>query len=67
MKVRLDMTKCQGMGTCADECPSVFELDDFGYAALKSEDGTVPEGDEDKARAAVGGCAVNAIEIVEDQ
>jgi ferredoxin len=61
MRVRLDRTKCQGYGTCAEECPSLFELDEFGYAQLKVEDGAVPEGDEDRALAAERACPERAI------
>lgn len=60
MKAFIDSTKCSGYGACADTCPSVFEIDEFGFAALIG-DGTVPAGDEDKARAAASGCPENAI------
>lgn len=62
MKVLLDLTKCKGMGACADECPSVFQLDEFGYAELKVEGGVVPDGDEKAAEAAARACPEKAIE-----
>lgn len=62
MKVLLDLTKCKGMGACEDECPSVFKLDEFGYAELVVEDGLVPAGQEEAAVAAARACPENAIE-----
>lgn len=61
MKVHVDSTACSGFGACADACPTVFELDEFGYAAVKTEDGAVPEGEEDAARDAISRCPEHAI------
>jgi ferredoxin len=61
VEIRLDRTRCKGYGACAEECPSLFELDEFGYAQLKVADGTVPAGDEDAAFAAERGCPERAI------
>lgn len=60
MKAFVDSTKCSGYGTCADTCPSVFELDEWGYAVAR-DDGIVPASEEAAARAAAGGCPENAI------
>ena len=60
MKVFLDSTKCSGYGACADTCPSVFEIDEFGFGAIIGG-GAVPAGDEEAARAAAAGCPENAI------
>jgi ferredoxin len=60
MKVFLDSTKCSGYGSCADTCPSVFEVDEFGYAAVRNG-GLVPEGDEARAGAAATSCPESAI------
>ena len=30
MRVVLDATKCEAYGACADHCPSLFELDEWG-------------------------------------
>jgi len=60
MKAYLDSTQCSGYGTCAESCPSVFSLDEWGYAATRN-DGIVPAGAEDAVRAAVVGCPENAI------
>ncbi|WP_037370844.1 ferredoxin [Amycolatopsis orientalis] len=62
MKAFLDSTKCSGYGACAEACPSVFEVDEFGFGAVIG-DGTVPAGDEDQARAAVAACPEAAIRV----
>lgn len=62
MRAQVDATKCEGYGTCADHCPSLFQLDEWGYAAVVG-DGTVAEGDEDQARAAAADCPEHAITI----
>ena len=64
MKLRLDATKCSGYGVCAEVCPSLFKIDEFGYAALKG-DGSVPASEESRAHAAVKKCAQQAISIQE--
>lgn len=64
MKVLLDSTKCSAYGSCAEHCPSVFELDEWGYAALRNG-GAVPAGDEADARAAAADCPEKAITISE--
>jgi ferredoxin len=64
MKALIDSTKCSGYGACAETCPSVFEIDEFGFAALRT-DGTVPAGDEDAARSAAGGCPEQAITVLD--
>jgi ferredoxin len=63
MKVQLDSTKCTGYGKCAEVCPSLFSIDEFGFAAL-SGDGTVPAGDQAAAKAAASQCPERAITIV---
>lgn len=62
MKATVDATKCSGYGTCADTCPSVFDIDEWGYAAVVG-DGTVPDDDADKAKAAGAGCPEQAISL----
>lgn len=62
MKALINSTKCSGYGACADHCPSVFEIDEWGYGAIIG-DGQVPAGDEGKARAAMAGCPENAISL----
>lgn len=62
MKVMFDATKCSGYGRCAEICPSVFEIDEFGYAKVLG-DGTVPAADEAKATQAVAECPEKAISL----
>lgn len=62
MKARVDATKCSGYGSCAETCPEVFDLDEWGYAAVLG-DGTVPEGAAATVRAAEAGCPEQAISI----
>jgi ferredoxin len=62
VKLRLDATKCSGYGACAEVCPSLFEIDEFGYAILKG-DGSVPLSEEGRANTAVQRCAQHAISI----
>lgn len=64
MKAFLDPIKCSGFGACADACPSVFAIDEFGFAQLLNG-GVVPGGDQDQARAAAGSCPEVAIRIEE--
>jgi ferredoxin len=62
MKAHIDTTKCSGYGACADHCPSVFAIDEFGFGALAG-DGTVPAGEEGKARTAMADCPEHAITL----
>lgn len=62
MKAFIDSTKCSGYGACADHCPSVFEIDEFGFGAIKGA-GAVPAGDEEAARAAAADCPEHAITL----
>jgi len=63
MKVMFDATKCSGYGRCAEVCPAVFEMDEFGYGSVMG-DGTVPSGEEGNARRAEAECPENAIKLV---
>lgn len=64
MKVYVDSTRCSGYGACADICPSMFSLDEWGYAAVVTE--VVPDAAlEPQVRAAVAECPENAIRCEE--
>ncbi|PVX59523.1 ferredoxin [Rhodococcus globerulus] len=60
MKMQVDATKCEAFGACADLCPSLFILDEWGYASVIG-DGTVPDGDEQAAENALAACPEMAI------
>ncbi|MGF6595531.1 ferredoxin [Paraburkholderia sp. GAS448] len=60
MKVFLDATKCAGYGTCAEICPSRFQLDEFGYASVIGN-GEVAEGEQEKVLEAARRCPEKAI------
>ncbi|MGA4538968.1 ferredoxin [Uniformispora flossi] len=64
MKATVDATKCSAYGTCAEHCPSVFSLDEWGYAAVAG-DGTVPADAEEAARTAAADCPEGAISLLE--
>ncbi|MFF0291816.1 ferredoxin [Streptomyces sp. NPDC005262] len=64
MKAAVDATKCNAYGTCAEICPSVFTLDEWGYAAVEG-DGTVPADAIESARAAALGCPEKAITLTD--
>jgi ferredoxin len=64
MKVFVDSTKCSGYGACADHCPSLFELDEWGYAAVIG-DGTVPADAVAGVQAAAADCPEHAINVTD--
>lgn len=62
MKAFIDSTKCSGYGACAEICPTVFEIDEFGFGALV-DGGAVPAGDEAKAQEAATACPERAVTV----
>jgi ferredoxin len=60
MKVRVDATNCQGYGSCKENAPELFELDEWGFASVTG-DGEVPAGQEGQAQEAVRACPARAI------
>lgn len=65
MKVHVDEERCEGHGRCYALAPAVFEPDDIGNSQPIG-DGTVPPGEEHRARLAVANCPEQAITIDED-
>ncbi|MCU1644923.1 MAG: 3Fe-4S ferredoxin [Nocardia sp.] len=65
MRIRIDRTKCEGIGICGFFAPTVFELDDRGTLALLAED--VPGGLISEIERAVEGCPTQAISIGYDE
>jgi ferredoxin len=53
MKLRIDMTACEGRGLCAEVLPELITLDDWGFPIITSQ---VPPELEDDAREAVRLC-----------
>lgn len=64
MKATVDATKCEAYGACAEICPSVFQLDEWGYASVVG-DGTVASDDEVTAKEAAAACPEKAIAFVD--
>ncbi|HJT93002.1 MAG TPA: ferredoxin [Mycobacterium sp.] len=62
MKALVDSTKCNAYGSCEQICPSLFSLDDWGYASVAG-DGTFTEPDLEAVRQAVAACPEGAISI----
>ena len=61
MRVKVDPTTCLSHGLCADICPSVFVLDEWGYASTVEADGSVDPSHEASAKEAIAGCPERAI------
>lgn len=38
LRVRVDPIRCTAFGFCAEFCPELFDLDEWGYAWLKERD-----------------------------
>lgn len=53
MRLRIDMTACEGRGLCAEVLPELISLDDFGFPIIGSQ---VPAQLEEHAREAVRLC-----------
>lgn len=59
MKIRVDGTRCQAYGLCNEYAPSLFELDDWGYASVAGA--AVSGEDEAAAHKAIEECPARAI------
>ncbi|HEU0168219.1 MAG TPA: ferredoxin [Chloroflexota bacterium] len=64
MRVRVDPTKCEAFGKCAEVSPDVFKLDEFGYAG-PDDFMDVPAEFEAKVRQAEAACPTGAVVIEE--
>lgn len=60
MKIKLDRTICDGFGKCAEHAPTVFSLDEWGYASL-ADGPDIPPGLRPAVRRALLDCPVDAI------
>ncbi len=63
MKVRIDLDRCIGCGTCEELCPDVFEVGDDGFARVVIDD---PSAGADCIIEAVESCPQEAISVDED-
>jgi ferredoxin len=65
MRLRIDLDLCQGHGTCAEEAPEVFAVDEKRSKAVVRVE-QPPEALHAKVRAAVRHCPTRALTLVED-
>ncbi|MGW7194749.1 ferredoxin [Streptomyces chryseus] len=61
MKLLLDSTRCQGYGLCQEHAPDQIDIDEWGYASLRTTE--VPPGAEDAARAGADSCPNAALRL----
>ena len=61
-QLRVERTRCDGYGMCAELLPELVALDDWGYPILR--DTLVPDRLRDLARRAVDACPVLALRLV---
>lgn len=59
MKVRVDRTKCSGIGLCEMTAPAVFEVGDDGQAVVLDEH--PPEDERASVAEAVANCPTGAL------
>lgn len=59
MKVTVDDERCRGHGICWSLCPEVFDLNDAGYAVVRTPE--VPSEFEETVHAAADCCPEHAI------
>jgi len=60
MKLRIDMTACEGRELCAELLPELISLDDWGFPIISSQ---IPVELEDYAREAVRLCPRLALRL----
>jgi ferredoxin len=65
MKINVDPALCQGHNRCVALAPSLFDIDDEGFASAAG-DGTIPPGQGDLAELAIENCPEQAITIDRD-
>lgn len=64
MSVRVDTTKCSGIGMCEMTAPGVFEIGDDGQSHVLNAHPDAA--DLPAVRAAIANCPTGALSIVED-
>jgi ferredoxin len=66
MRVRVNLTQCQGHARCEDICPEVFSTDAIeGKAVIKVE--LVPAALVQKVQLAVRNCPEGALRLIKDK
>ncbi len=66
MRIEVDSSKCQGHNRCMIYAPEMFEVDEYGFAAVQTADGVVPEEHVEAVKMAVANCPELAIIVLED-
>jgi ferredoxin len=61
LKISVDYNRCEGHGLCAEQAPSVFDLDDDAELTYRFEGKDVPDELARAASAAVNSCPVAAL------
>jgi ferredoxin len=61
MKVKVDYTKCTGLGICESVAPDFFEVNDDGDLVLLKRD--ISDDELDAVEEAVAGCPTEALSI----
>ncbi|HXM57820.1 MAG TPA: ferredoxin [Candidatus Dormibacteraeota bacterium] len=64
-ELRIDRTRCDGHGLCAELLPELVRVDDWGYPIIAP--GPVPAQLADHARRAVASCPVLALRLQRSQ
>jgi len=65
VRVRVDLDLCQGHGTCAEEAPEVFAVDEKGSKVIVRME-RPPEALRAKVKSAVRFCPTRALSLIED-
>jgi ferredoxin len=65
MKIHVDPGLCQGHNRCVALAPSLFDIDDDGFASATG-DGTISPEQADLAELAIDNCPEQAIELDHD-
>lgn len=65
MKIRADLTKCQGHGLCRMSAPDVYDVDEEGQVIVQFE-GDIPPELVDGAVLGVESCPELALEALDD-
>lgn len=61
MRIRVDATKCSGIGLCEMTAPAIFEIGDNGQSQVIDPD--PPESERAAAEEAVSSCPTGALSI----